>query len=53
MSRVLRVDPMDPFDFTRAVRQGREQARQSADAYRRFAPGFENAYQLDTGDLLR
>lgn len=49
MSRVLRVDPMDPFDFTRAVREGREQARQCAEACQRFAPGFENAYLLDTG----
>ncbi len=49
ISRVLRVDPLDPFDFTRATREGREQARQCADALRRFAPGFENAYLLDTG----
>ena len=52
MSRVLRVDPLDPFDFTRATREGREQARQCADALRRFAPGFENAYLLDTASQI-
>jgi hypothetical protein len=48
MSRVLRVDPLDPFDFTRAEREGRAQAWECADACRRFAPGFEHAYLLDT-----
>ncbi len=48
MSRVLRVDPLDPFDFTRAEREGRQQAWECADACRRFAPGFEHAYLLDT-----
>jgi hypothetical protein len=52
MSRVLQVDPLDPFDFTRATREGREQARQCADVYRRFAPGFEKAYLLDTGSQI-
>ncbi len=48
ISRVLKVNPLDPFDITRAEREGREQARQAADAMRRFAPGFEDAYLLDT-----
>ena len=48
ISRVLKVDPLDPFDFTRAEREGREQARQAADFCCRYAPGFENAYLLDT-----
>lgn len=48
ISRVLKVDPLDPFEFTRAEREGREQARQAADFYCRFVPGFENAYLLDT-----
>ena len=48
ISRVLKVDPLDPFDFTRAEREGREQARQAADFCCRYVPGFENAYLLDT-----
>jgi hypothetical protein len=48
MSRVLKVNPLDPFDFTRAEREGRQQAWECADACRRFAPGFEAAYLLDT-----
>jgi hypothetical protein len=48
ISRVLKVDPLDPFDFTRAEREGREQARQAADFLCRYVPGFENAYLLDT-----
>jgi hypothetical protein len=47
-SRVLRVDPLDPWDFTRAEREGREQAWQCAEALKRFAPGYEHAYLLDT-----
>ncbi len=52
MSRVLKVDPLDPFDFTRAEREGRQQAWECADACRRFAPGFEQAYLLDTSAQL-
>ena len=52
ISRVLRVDPLDPFDMTRAEREGREQARQAADFYRRYVPGFENAYLLDTSSHI-
>lgn len=52
MSRVLKVDSLDPFDFTRAEREGRQQAWECADACRRFAPGFEQAYLLDTSAQL-
>ena len=48
ISRVLKVDPLDPWDFTRAEREGREQARQAADFLSRYVPGFEDAYLLDT-----
>ncbi|MFO7870352.1 MAG: FAD-dependent oxidoreductase [Kiritimatiellia bacterium] len=48
ISRVLEVDPLDPFDFTRAEREGREQARQAADFLCRYVPGLERAYLLDT-----
>ncbi len=52
MSRVLKVNPLDPFDFTRAEREGRQQAWECADACRRFAPGFEQAYLLDTSTQI-
>ncbi len=48
ISRVLYVDPLDPWDYTRAEREGREQARQAADFLCRYVPGLENAYLLDT-----
>ncbi|MDX9980429.1 MAG: FAD-dependent oxidoreductase [Lentisphaeria bacterium] len=48
ISRVLKVDPLDPFDFTRAEREGREQARQAADFLCRHVPGCEGGYLLDT-----
>ena len=52
LSRVLRTNPLDPWELTEAEREGREQARQGAEAYRRFMPGFENAYLLDTSAHL-
>lgn len=52
ISRVLKVDPLDPFEFTRAEREGREQARQAADFMCRHVPGFENAYLLDTSNQI-
>jgi hypothetical protein len=51
-SRVLRVDPLDPWDLTRAEREGREQAWQCAEAIRRFVPGFEQAYLVDTNAVI-
>ncbi len=48
LSRVLKVDPLDPFDFTRAEREGRAQAWEGAQAMKRFVPGYEDAYLLDT-----
>lgn len=52
ISRVLKVDPLDPFDFTRAEREGRAQAWQAADALKRFAPGYEQSYLLDTSSQI-
>jgi hypothetical protein len=46
--RVLEVDPLDPWDLTRAEREGREQAWQVQDYYRRYCPGYEKAYLVDT-----
>ena len=52
LSRILEVDPLDPFDLTRAEREGRKQALGAADAYRRFVPGFQDSYLLDTSQAL-
>jgi hypothetical protein len=47
-SRVLQVNPLDPWDITRAEREGREQAWQVAEFYRKYVPGCERSYLLDT-----
>lgn len=52
ISRILKTDPLDPFQMTQAERDGREQARQAADALRRIGPGFEQSYLLDTSNQI-
>ncbi len=52
LSRVLKVDPLDPWDFTRAEREGRAQAWEAAEAHRLCVPGFENSYLLDTAPQI-
>jgi hypothetical protein len=52
ISRVLKVNPLDPFGITRAEREGREQARQAGDFYHRYVPGFEESYLLDTSSHI-
>ncbi|MCD4824245.1 MAG: FAD-dependent oxidoreductase [Phycisphaerae bacterium] len=52
ISRVLKTNPLDPQELTTAEREGREQARQAADFYCRYVPGFENAYLLDTSNHI-
>jgi len=47
-SRVLQVNPLDPWDITRAEREGREQAWQVAEFYRKYVPGCDRSYLLDT-----
>ena len=47
-SRVLNVNPLDPWDLTRAEREGRAQNWQVQDYYRKYCPGCEKAYFLDT-----
>ncbi len=47
-SRILHVNPLDPFEMTRAEREGREQAWQCADFLKRHVKGYENSYLLDT-----
>ena len=48
LSRILRTDPLDPFELTNAEREGREQVWEAADFCHRYVPGFENSYLLDS-----
>jgi 2-polyprenyl-6-methoxyphenol hydroxylase-like FAD-dependent oxidoreductase len=52
LSRVLKVDPLDPWDMTRAEREGRAQAWEAAEAYRRFVPGCERSFLADTSNHI-
>jgi hypothetical protein len=50
LSRVLKADPLAPWDVTRAEREGRATAWEVADIYRRFVPGCEKSYLQDTSN---
>ena len=52
ISRVLKTNPLDTREVTAAERLGRKQAWEAADFLRRFAPGFEKAYLLDTAEHI-
>lgn len=43
MTRVVDVDPLDPYDLTRAEVEARLQAMQLLEFFRRRVPGFANA----------
>jgi hypothetical protein len=45
-------DPFDPVNLSRAEREGRLQARRYLEVFRRYVPGYENAFILDTGSEL-
>ena len=47
MLRVLRIDPLDPWDLTRAEREARSRIWQQVQEKRK-QPGFEGVYLLDT-----
>lgn len=48
ISRVLQVDPLDPWAVTRAEREGRHHCWEAAEAWRRFVPGGEHSFLNDT-----
>jgi hypothetical protein len=52
ISRILKTDPLDPFQLSGAEREGRKQAMEAADFYRRHVPGFESSYLLDTSSEI-
>jgi len=49
MSRVLDVDPLDPFDLTRAEVEARRQALELIRFFNTSVPGFERARILASG----
>jgi len=51
-TRILNVDPTDPFALTRAERMGRQQAWELLDLLRKEAEGFENAHMMYTGPFV-
>lgn len=52
ISRILKTDPLDPIQVSRAEIEGRRQAREAADFYVRHVPGYEKAYLLDTSSHI-
>ncbi len=47
-SRVLQVNTLDPWDITRAEREGREQVWQCVDFLKKYVPEYKEAYFLDS-----
>jgi len=45
-------DPFDPAVLSRAEIEGRRQVREYLDVFRRYVPGYENAYVIDSGTEL-
>lgn len=45
-------DPFDPASLSRAESAGRRQARRYLEVFRRYVPGYERAFILDTGAEL-
>jgi glycine/D-amino acid oxidase-like deaminating enzyme len=45
-------DPFDPESLSRAEREGRAQARRYLEVFRRYVPGYADAFILDTGTEL-
>jgi hypothetical protein len=52
MTRVTNVDPLDPFDLTRAEVEARAQVMQLLQFFRERVPGFENARIAATGTQI-
>lgn len=47
-SKVLNINPLDPWQLSRAEQMARKQIEQIRDFHLRYCPGCENAYFLDT-----
>jgi hypothetical protein len=51
ISRILKVDPLNPADITRAEIEGRTQVMEIANFYKKFVPGCEHSYIARTGSV--
>ena len=51
-SRILGVDPLDPWQLSEAERAARRQIEQVRDYYLNYCPGCENAYFLDSSNHI-
>ncbi|MFQ6131478.1 MAG: FAD-dependent oxidoreductase [Armatimonadota bacterium] len=51
-TRVIGVNGADTLDLTKAELEGRRQAEQFVQFLRKYAPGFENSYLLETGTQI-
>ena len=48
-TRVIRLDPVDPWDLSEAEREGRRQSYELIRFFREFCVGFENTVLVSTG----
>ena len=48
-TRVIKLDPVDPWDLSRAEYEGRRQASELIRFFRSFCAGFENSVLISTG----
>ncbi|NPV70497.1 MAG: FAD-dependent oxidoreductase [Firmicutes bacterium] len=51
-TRVVKTNPLDPFELSRAELVAREQVRQLTEFLRRRVPGFEDSYLLDIASTI-
>lgn len=51
-SRILNVNPLDPWELSRAEHTARQQIQQVKDYYLKYCPGCENAYFLDSSSQI-
>ncbi|MBQ4642361.1 MAG: FAD-dependent oxidoreductase [Oscillospiraceae bacterium] len=48
-TRVIKLNPVDPWDLSRAEREGRKQAYELIQFFRKYCAGFSNAILESTG----
>ena len=51
-THITRVSAIDAWDLTRATIEGRKQAYESIDVYRKYVPGMENCYMVSTPNVI-
>ena len=51
-TRVIKLNPTDPWDLSRAEREGRRQAAELIRFFRKSCAGFENAVLISTGTQI-